>query len=144
MNAGLHSGVEKGMNKQIESLHPIPSAPIHPLAAMVTVVLDNVFMIFEIATPIFIILTSLTVFLLGSVTTAFIQHYLDQDSWGVSVAKGLAMGIMAGVPFSVTGTVIGVPLLAWAGLHEWVKLSPPKKEPQATDPNVVEGEYHEN
>jgi hypothetical protein len=131
------------MNNQIAVRHPIPPAPIHPLAALVTVVLDNVFGFFEIVTPIFIVLTSLAVFALGSVSTMFIQRYMARDSWGVSIAKGLAMGIIAGVPFSVTGTIFGVPLLAWAGLHEWVKLTPSNTGLAETDPEVVEGEYHE-
>jgi hypothetical protein len=50
-----------------------------------------------------------------------VQHYLAKDEWGPAVAKGLVMGIFAGVPFQVTGTAVGVPLLAWAGLHEWLK-----------------------
>lgn len=130
------------MNNQIEVRHPIPPAPIHPLAALVTVVLDNFFGIFEIVTPLLIVLTSLTLFTLGSVTTLFIQHYMARDSWGISIAKGLAMGIIAGVPFAVTGTVFGVPLLAWAGLHEWIKSPPPKDGPSGPDSEVVEGEFH--
>ena len=131
------------MNNQIEVRHPIPPAPIHPLAALVTVVLDNVFGAFDIVAPIFIVLTSLALFMLGSVTTMFIQRYMARDSWGVSIAKGLAMGVIAGVPFSVTGTIFGVPLLVWAGLHEWVKLPSLKNGPAGTDPEVVEGEYHQ-
>lgn len=130
------------MNNQIEVRHPIPPAPIHPLAALVTVALDNIFGVFEIVTPFLIVLTSLAVFTLGSVTTLFIQHYMARDSWGISIAKGLAMGILAGVPFSVTGTIFGVPLLAWAGLHEWRKSPPPMDGPAGPDSEVVEGEYH--
>jgi hypothetical protein len=130
------------MNNQIEMRHPISAAPIHPLAALVTVVLDNVFGAIEIITPIFIVLTSLAIFALGSVTTLFIQRYMARDSWGVAIAKGLAMGVIAGVPFSVTGTVLGVPLLVWAGLHEWVKLPKVKNQPDDIDPDIVEGEYH--
>ena len=48
-------------------------------------------------------------------TTMLVQRYLAKDSWGASVAKGLVMGIIAGVPFQVTGTAVGIPLLAWAG-----------------------------
>jgi hypothetical protein len=130
------------VSNQIEVGRRFPPAPIYPLAALVTVVLDNVFGVFDIVTPVFIVLTSAAVFALGSVTTAFIQRYMARDSWGVSIAKGLAMGILAGVPFSVTGTVFGVPLLAWAGLHEWVKLPSAKNPPPETDPDVVEGQYH--
>jgi len=118
------------MNPQVpmtpEPRRPIPSAPIHPLAALATIVLDNVFGVVELVDPLALLLTSLGVGVLGTVTTMLLQRYLARESWGASVAKGLVMGIIAGVPFQVTGTAIGIPLLAWAGLHEWVKLQPSK------------------
>jgi hypothetical protein len=113
-----------------EPRHPIPPAPIHPLAALATIVLDNVFGVVELIDPLAIILTSVSVGVLGTVTTMLVQHYLAKDSWGASVAKGLVMGIIAGVPFQVTGTAIGIPLLVWAGLHEWVKLPTSKGQPE--------------
>ena len=125
-----------------ETRHPIPPAPVHPLAALVTVVLDNVFGVIELVDPLTIILTSLTVGVLGTVTTMFVQRYLAKDSWGASVAKGLVMGIVAGVPFQVTGTAVGIPLLAWAGLHEWVKITPSRNRPRKLPPadDIVDAE----
>jgi hypothetical protein len=127
------------------SRHPIPPAPIHPLAALATIVLDNVFGVFEILDPLALLLTSLSVGVIGTVTTMLIQRYLARESWGASVAKGLVMGIIAGVPFQVTGTAIGIPLLAWAGLHEWVKKPTelPKPEQAPTEDEVVEAEFKE-
>ena len=119
----------------LDPRHPIPPAPVHPLAALVTVVLDNVFGVIELVDPLTILLTSLTVGVLGTVTTMFVQRYLAKDSWGASVAKGLVMGIIAGVPFQVTGTAVGIPLLAWAGLHEWVKTPAVKGPPQTLPPS---------
>ncbi|MGB8214350.1 MAG: hypothetical protein WCE68_12410 [Anaerolineales bacterium] len=110
-----------------EPRHPIPPAPIHPLAALATIVLDSVFALPELAAP---ELWPIIIPLVGGIcflTTTMVQRYLAKDSWGASVAKGLVMGIIAGVPFPVTSTAIGIPLLAWAGLHEWVKLPPPPK-----------------
>ena len=125
-----------------ESRHPVPPAPIHPLAALATIVLDNVFGVFELVDPLALILTSIGVGVLGTVTTMLVQRYLAKDSWGASVAKGLVMGIIAGVPFQVTGTAIGIPLLAWAGLHEWVKLPIGKGKPEQLPPSedVVDAE----
>ena len=103
----------------------IPPAPIHPLAALATIVLDNLFSLPEFAGPEVWIFT---VPLIGGaclLTTTMVQHFLAKDSWGESIAKGLVMGIIAGVPISVTGTAVGGVLLAWAGLHEWVKLPGP-------------------
>jgi hypothetical protein len=129
-----------------EPRQPIPPAPIHPLAALATIVLDNVFGVFELVDPLAIVLTSVGVGVVGAVTTTFVQRYLAKDSWGASVAKGLVMGIFAGVPFQVTGTAVGIPLLAWAGLHELIKLPSPKGKPEqlptASD-EIVEAEIRD-
>jgi hypothetical protein len=114
----------------LASRRPVPPAPIHPLAALATIVLDNVFGVFELVDPLALVLTSISVGVLGTVTTTLIQHYLAKDNWGPAVAKGLVMGIFAGVPFQVTGTAIGIPLLAWAGLHELIKLPLLINQPQ--------------
>jgi len=105
-------------------------------------VLDNVFGVIELVDPFTIILTSVSVGVLGAVTTMFVQRYLAKDSWGASVAKGLVMGIIAGVPFQVTGTAIGIPLLAWAGLHEWVRTPALKETSEKLPPSdeIVDAE----
>ena len=118
------------MTNEIEPRRPIPPAPIHPLAALATITLDNIFGIFEIFDPFILLLTSVTVGVVGTISTTLVQRYLSRDGWGVSIAKGLVLGILAGVPYQVVGSVVGVPLLAWAGLHEWIKISPPKRKPE--------------
>ena len=129
------------MTNQIEPRRPIPAPPVYPLAALVTVVLDNVFGVLEIVDPLLILFTSVIVAAVGTLSTTLIQRYLAKDGWGKAVAKGLAMGIIAGVPFPVTGTAIGVPLLAWAGLHEWIKFPPARPHPANPDQDIVEGEF---
>ncbi len=132
------------MTNSIEPRRPIPPAPVHPLAALTTIVLDNVFGVVEIVDPLAVVLTSLTVGTVGTLATMFVQRYLAKESWGVSIAKGLVMGVIAGVPFQVTGTAVGVPLLAWAGLHQWLKLPAPKDAPQAGDEEeIVEADVRE-
>lgn len=131
------------MSNRIEPHHPVPPAPIHPLAALVTVLLDNVFGAIEILDPLLVILTSLAVGTICTVTVMLIQRYLEKENWGVSVAKGMVMGIVAGVPFPVTGTAIGVPLLAWSGLHEWIKAPPSKEQPTGFDQEFVDAEFEE-
>lgn len=128
-----------------EPRRPVPPAPIHPLAAISTLVLDNIFGVVEIIDPVALILTSVSVGMVGAVTTMFVQRYLSKDSWGASVAKGLVMGILAGVPYQVAGTAVGIPLLGWAGLHEWIKLKPLQK-PQAKLPpedDIVEADVRD-
>ncbi|MGD0613357.1 MAG: hypothetical protein ABSB41_17810 [Anaerolineales bacterium] len=131
------------MDHQIEPRHPIPAAPIHPFAALATIVLDNLFAIPDLAGP---ELWIFTVPLIGGIcllTTTMVQHYLAKDSWGESIAKGLVMGIIAGVPISVTGTAVGGILLGWAGLHEWVKLPALKGPPPVDDQEIVDAEVKE-
>jgi len=132
------------MSNQIEVRHPIPPAPIHPLAALITIVLDNFFGVFEIIDPLLLLLSSLIIGVVGAVTTTLIQRYMAKDEWGSSVAKGLAMGVVAGVPFQVVGTAVGVPLLAWAGLHQWVT-RPMLPGPTSSDEEgeIVDGEVKE-
>ena len=124
-----------------EERHPVPPSPIHPLAALTTIVLDNVFGAFELIDPLALILTSISVGVLGTVATMLVQRYLAKDSWGASVAKGLVMGIIAGVPFQVTGTAVGAILLGWAGANRWIKL-PGFKQPEQLPPEeeIVDGE----
>jgi hypothetical protein len=120
----------------------IPPAPIHPLAALTTIVLDNVFGVFELLDPLALIFTSLTVGVLGTASTAMIQHYLSKDEWGPALAKGLVMGIIAGVPFQVTGTAVGAILLGWAGASQWIRLPGPKSKPEdlSTSDEIVDAE----
>ncbi len=131
------------MTNQIEPRRPIPPPPVHPLAALVTVVLDNVFGVLELVDPLIIFFTSMIVAAFGTLSTSLIQHYLGKDGWGKAIAKGFAMGIIAGVPFPVTGTALGVPLLAWAGLHEWIKFPPKSPRPAPVDHDIVDAEYKE-
>jgi hypothetical protein len=123
--------IEPVEGKSSESRHSVPPAPIHPLAALTTIVLDNVFGVIEIVDPLAIALTSLTVGGVGFLSTLFIQRYLAKDDWGASAAKGLVMGVLAGVPFQVTGTAVGAILLGWAGASKWIKL--PQREPPGSE-----------
>jgi Na+-driven multidrug efflux pump len=131
------------MTNEIEPRRPIPPAPIHPLSALATIVLDNIFGVFEFVDPLSLVITSITVGVLGTVTTMLVQHYVAKEEWGSSVAKGLVMGILAGVPFQVVGTVVGVPLLAWAGLHEWIKLPVAKNQQLPPSDEIVDADVKE-
>ena len=95
----------------------IAAPPIHPLAAFAIIALDGIFGAFEIVDPFLLVVTCIVVGLLGFSATTMVQRYLAHDGWGTAIAKGLVMGIVAGVPYPIAGTVVGVPLLIWAGLH---------------------------
>ena len=135
------------MSNAIESRHPVPPSPIHPLSALVTIVLDNVFGIVEdgitFVAPPAIVLTSFAVGGLCTVAVALVQRYLAKEEWGPAIAKGLVMGIIAGVPYQVSGTAVGLPLLAWAGLHEWIKLPATTAKTTPADSEIVDAEFKE-
>jgi hypothetical protein len=131
------------MSDAIEARHPVPPSPIHPLSALVTIVLDNLFGVVELVDPLAIVLTSISVGALCTVAVTLVQRYLAKEEWGPSIAKGLVMGIIAGVPWSVAGTAVGIPLLAWAGLHEWVKLPPSTEKAAPTNSDIVDAEFKE-
>lgn len=102
----------------------IPPAPVHVLSAMVVLALDWVWMVFEglvsmtilglIALPIL----SLSVGAVAFMAVYSIQYFIARDGGGQAFAKAAGMAVLAAVPFPVVGTAIGVPLLAWAGLHQ--------------------------
>ena len=108
----------------------IPSAPIHPFAAVTTIVLDNLFgapEVLETVIPFSLLISGLVVGTINTIAVTFVQRFLAKDDWGSAFAKGIVMGVIAGVPYSVSGTAVGGMLLMWAGLHEWVKLPAPKE-----------------
>lgn len=96
--------------------------PVHYLAAMLTVILDWLWGMPEIAgsaTGVGIIALPFLILSIGAVAftgVTLIQRFMGRDGWGAALAKGLVMGVIAGVPFMVTGTAIGGVLLGWAGL----------------------------
>lgn len=113
----------------------VPAPPIHPLAAIATLALDGVFSIFEFLDPLVLLFTSLGVGILGFAATTLVQRFVAKDGWGASIAKGLVMGIVAGVPYPVARTVVGAPLLVWAGVHQWIRLPEIGNRPLLDDPD---------
>ena len=117
----------------------IPAPPIHPLSAFVTVVLDGLWFILEVGATISVAALPALLPIIGIaglsgfIAVSLIQHFVARDDWGASVAKGLAMGIVAAVPYPVLGTVLGGVLLGWAGAQgvESIvrKLLPPPNNP---------------
>ncbi len=102
----------------------IPPSPVHFLSAMVVLALDWVWTIFEGMISITILgmvalpILSGTVGMIAFISVYLIQYFIARDTGGQAFAKGMGMAVLAAVPFPVLGTAIGVPLLAWAGLHQ--------------------------
>ena len=105
----------------------IPNAPVHMLSALVVIALDWIWGFVEKFATISVIgivmlpILSITLFFVTFLAVLFIQHVLDRDRLTVCAAKGVALGIIAAVPYQIIGTAVGVPLLAWAGINQLTK-----------------------
>jgi hypothetical protein len=96
-------------------------APVHPLSAILTIILDYIWTLEEVSADITIVGIALEPFLIVSIALIdfigvfLVQKFIAHDSTGASAAKAFFMAIIAGVPFPVTSTVFGGVLLTWAG-----------------------------
>lgn len=101
----------------------LPEPPLHSLSSLVTIAMDGLWSIPEFVSMASIAgLPALPVLALGSGLTCMaavtlVQRFVSKDEWGAAVAKGFAMGVVAGVPFPFTGTAAGSVLLLWTGAH---------------------------
>ena len=90
--------------------------PFHPTAAALLVVVDNLWAL-EDWYDLTRILTVPLSFLSVAVPTYWLQRRFRQDTRRTAFLKALFFGVVAAVPTSVTGTPIGLALLAWAGVR---------------------------
>jgi len=89
--------------------------PVHPLSALLLLVFDNLWTV-----PEFIVLNwAVTIplsFISVFVPTFVIQKTLKKDRFGRALAYALLLGVLAAVPTSLTGTPVGLAILAWTGI----------------------------
>jgi hypothetical protein len=103
-----------------ETLPPKPATapdgpPIHSLSALILVAIDSLWAIFDwvpavwlVAIPFCFVATFVPVFL--------IQRHLKHDSVSRALTFATVLAILAAIPTPITGTPIGLGLLAWTGL----------------------------
>ena len=97
-------------------------APIHPISAILVIVLDYVWTIPEEGALLSVIGLVTVPFLIAILAgicfigVFLVQRYTANDRVGSALAKAFVMSIVAAVPFPVTGTIVGGVLLGWAGL----------------------------
>lgn len=95
-------------------------APFHAVSALVLIGVDNLWNLEEFAAPPLMVVTIPLSFLSVLLSTGWIQRRFHGDRPGVAGLKAVFLAAVAAVPFSVTGTPVGLALLAWAGIrHPW-------------------------
>ena len=95
-------------------------APFHAMSALALIGVDNLWNLEEFAAPPLMVVTIPLSFLSVLLATAWIQRRFHGDRPRMAWLKAVFLALVAAVPFSVTGTPVGLALLAWAGIrHPW-------------------------
>jgi len=106
--------------------HRLPDgAPIHALSALLLVAVDSLWAVFDWAPPIWIVAIPFC-FLAVFVPTYLIQRNLKHDSKARSLTFAMILGVLAAIPLPITGTPVGLGLLAWTGLGKLIGRPSPK------------------
>jgi hypothetical protein len=105
-----------------ETSTPMPRRKfwLHPASGLLILAVDWLFfapeaMTFEAAA----ILTSPLAFLITGMGVFWIQRRKNGDSFASAAAKAFFGGIVAGIPTSIAGTVVGTLVLVLSGLSSW-------------------------
>lgn len=120
----------------MSTAHPTPAAPtppahpaaparhtlIHPAAGALILGLDWVLFSGTVASGGAALTFSMIAgFVLGGLGTGIIQRRFGGDSRCMAMLKGLAAGVVVGVPFPVAGTAVGGTILVLSGLDRLLK-----------------------
>jgi hypothetical protein len=89
--------------------------PIHALSALVLVAVDSLWAVFDWAPPVWAVAIPFC-FAAVFVPTFLIQKVLRKDSNGRALTFASILAVLAAIPTPITGTPIGLGLLAWTGL----------------------------
>jgi hypothetical protein len=95
---------------------PAPEAPpIHGLSALLMLVVDNLWNLADFAVISWVVTIPLA-FITVFIPVFLIQRALRKDSRPRALAFAALLAVLAAVPTSITGTPVGLALLAWTGL----------------------------
>ncbi|POA97464.1 hypothetical protein C2134_16695 [Chromobacterium sinusclupearum] len=110
------------------SIPELGKSPVHLLSAIVALASDKLWdvMLLDMAKAMalqekirFFLLAGLLLLLLTTASAALTQ----MDDAGMALAKGLAMGILVGLPYSFGATELGLIFVGWSGINELQKLN---------------------
>ncbi|WP_434632576.1 hypothetical protein [Chromobacterium sp. CV08] len=119
------SGVLRG------TIPELSKSPVHLLSAIVALAADKLWdvMLLDMARTLppaekerFFLCAGLLLLLLTSLSATLTQRWVDADPLGTALAKGLAMGMLAGLPYSFGSTELGLIFIGWSGINELQKL----------------------
>jgi hypothetical protein len=99
--------------------------PIHSLSALILVAVDSLWAIFDWVPPVWTVAIP-ACFAAVFVPTYLIQRHLRNDSKGRALTFATILAVLAAIPTPITGTPVGLGLLAWTGLGKLLSKSPPK------------------
>ena len=99
--------------------------PIHALSALILVAVDSLWIPGEFLMPAWIVAIP-ACFAAVFVPTYLIQRHLKNDSKARALTFATMLAVLAAIPTPITGTPVGLGLLAWTGLGKIFGRSPPK------------------
>ena len=104
---------------------PTDGPPIHGLSALILVAVDSLWAIFDWVPPVWIVAIP-GCFAAVFVPTYLIQRHLKNDSKGRALTFATILAVLAAIPTPITGTPVGLGLLAWTGVGKLLGKPPPK------------------
>jgi len=109
------TGASTGSGRRVKSDTAQARTGFHPMSVGLLLVVDNLWALADWVTLSWFLtipLSFITVFL----PTLLVQRRSAGDPWSRALLKALFLGAVAAVPTFVTGTTVGLALLAWAGV----------------------------
>jgi hypothetical protein len=95
---------------------------LHPASGLLILAVDWLFFAPEAATfEMAAIITSPLAFLITGIGVFWIQRRKNGDSFASAALKGFMSGVVAGIPTSIGGTILGTLVLVLSGLSNWNK-----------------------
>ena len=95
---------------------------LHPASGLLVLTVDWLFFAPEAATAeMAAIVTSPLAFVITSTGVFWIQRRKNGDSFGSALLKAFFSGVVAAIPTSIGGTILGTLVLTMSGLSNWNK-----------------------
>jgi hypothetical protein len=89
--------------------------PVHALSALTLVAVDSLWLAFDVAPPLWPFAVPLC-FVAVFFPVFLLQKFLKRDSNGRALAFATLLATLAAIPTPVSGTPVGIALLAWSGI----------------------------